>query len=90
MTDITKAAEENKELMDIISSQKGVVKMEIRESQRMYLLERERLEPPCLTEDQERIGELYQIIADAEDEIERQMDIRAQARDKLRDLGIAV
>ena len=46
MTDITKAAEENKELMDIISSQKGVVKMEIRESQRMYLLERERLEPP--------------------------------------------
>ena len=27
MTDITKAAEENKELMDIISSQKGVVKM---------------------------------------------------------------
>ena len=45
----------------------------IRESQRMYLLERE-----------------YQIIADAEDEIERQMDIRAQARDKLRDLGIAV
>ena len=64
--------------------------MDIRESQRMYLLERERLELPCLTEDQERIGELYQIIADAEDEIERQMDIRAQARDKLRDLGIAV
>ncbi len=64
--------------------------MDIRESQRMYLLERERLEPPCLTGDQERIGELYQIIADAEDEIERQMDIRAQARDKLRDLGIAV
>ena len=63
---------------------------DIRESQRMYLIERERLEPPCLTEDQERIGELYQIIADAEDEIERQMDIRAQARDKLRDLGIAV
>ena len=63
---------------------------DIRESQRMYLLERERMEPPYLTEDQERIGELYQIIADAEDEIERQMDIRAQARDKLRDLGIAV
>lgn len=63
---------------------------DIRESQRMYLLERKRMEPPCLTEDQERIGELYQIIADAEDEIERQMDIQAQARDKLRDLGIAV
>lgn len=38
MTDITKAAEENKELMDIISSQKGVVKMEIRESRECICL----------------------------------------------------
>ena len=57
--------------------------MEIRESQRMYLLERERLEPPCLTEDQERIGELYAERAELESRL-------ADILDELRERGEAV
>lgn len=57
--------------------------MEIRESQRMYLLERERMEPPCLTEDQERIGELYAERAELESRL-------ADILDELRERGEAV